>query len=546
MPAASRRLLFALAVPVVLVALVVLAWVLGTRGDEDRVQRRVVLAGRPVGGLTEAELAAVVEQLAAELPGQRVEVRAPGGGFTTDGGSLGLRVAQPATVRAALRVGRSGALPVRLWQWMGSFVGDRRAPLRISVDTSAVYATVAAKDPGPRQAPVEPSIQFKKGAFVAVPGEPGKGIDAADVIAGLSLAAAEGDRMVVQVDRGEVEPRFALAAAKRLAGEVQGKLTSPLPVAAGTAKASVPVPMQRSWVRSEAADDGLHPRVDTEAVLEDLAKLLPSAGQPPVETRFSVADGRVHITPGTSGTRCCSPAAAARVERAMFRRGTNTGPVELPLTEQPPKLTAQKASTLGISEPVATFTTKHKAGEPRVHNIHRIADLVRGSVIEPGQRFSINESVGKRTAEKGFVVAPVIENGKLSDDVGGGVSQFATTLFNAAFFAGLDFGEYQSHSLYISRYPYGREATMGHPHPDLVIKNTTPHGVLIWPTYDATSITVTLYSTRFVDAQQTGQSEAPRGACKRVTTERTRVYLDGRREVDKVFATYRPEEGVNC
>ena len=545
MPAALRRLAFVLAVPVMVVALVVLAWVLDTRGDEGRVQRRVALAGRPVGGLSEAELAAVVEQLAAELPGQRVEVRAPGGGFTTDGESLGVRVAKPATVRAALRVGRSGAPPVRLWQWMGSFVSDRTAPLRISVDTSAVYATVAAKDPGPRQAPVEPSIEFKKGAFVAVPGEPGKGIDAADVIAGLALAAAEGDRIVVQVDRGEVEPRFGLAAAKRLAGEVQGKVTSPLPVAAGAAKTSVPVPMQRSWVRSEAADDGLHPRVDAQAVLEDLAKLLPSAGQPPVETRFSVADGQVHITPGTAGTRCCSPAAAARVERAMFR-GRATGPVELPLTEQPPKLTAQKASTLGIREPVATFTTKHKAGEPRVHNIHRIADLVRGSVIEPGQRFSINESVGKRTAEKGFVVAPVIENGKLTDDVGGGVSQFATTLFNAAFFAGLDFGEYQSHSLYISRYPYGREATMGHPHPDLVIKNTTPHGVLIWPTYDATSITVTLYSTRFVDSQQTGQSEAPRGACKRVTTERTRVYLDGRREVDKVFATYRPEEGVNC
>ena len=145
------------------------------------------------------------------------------------------------------------------------------------------------------------------------------------------------------------------------------------------------------------------------------------------------------------------------------------------------------------------------------------------------------------------MVAPVIEDGKLTEDVGGGVSQFATTLFNAAFFAGLDFGEYQSHSLYISRYPYGREATMGYPHPDLVIKNTSPHGVLIWPSYNETSITVTLYSTRFVDSQQTGQSEAQRGNCKRVTTERTRTYLaDGRKEVDKVFATYRPKEGVNC
>jgi hypothetical protein len=88
---------------------------------------------------------------------------------------------------------------------------------------------------------------------------------------------------------------------------------------------------------------------------------------------------------------------------------------------------------------------------------------------------------------------------------------------------------------------------MGFPKPDLVIENKSPHGVLIWPTYNDTTLTVTLFSTKVADAQQTGQSEAPRGACKRVTTERTRTFLaDGRKEVDKVFATYRPDEGVNC
>ncbi|MBW3614793.1 MAG: VanW family protein [Actinobacteria bacterium] len=547
MPRAVRHLGVVLAVPLVLLALLALAWQLDTSRSEGRVQRRVTLAGRPVSGLTEQQLGRVVGRLAAEVPARQVEVRAPGGGFTTDGRTLGLRVAEPATVRAALRVGRSGSAPTRLWQWVNSFRGDRPAPLRVSLDASAVYATVAAKDPGPRRPPVEPSIAFKKGAFVAVAGEPGRGIDPADVIAALPSAANEGDRIVVKVERGEVAPRFPLAMAQRLAGEVQAKVTSPLPVQAGKAKATVPVSTQRAWVRSEAADDGLHPKVDAEAVLADLDKLLPGAGEPPVETRFTVTDGSVQIIAGAAGTKCCGETAVERVERVLFRAGTQTVPVELPLTVRPPKLTAEKAAALGIKEPVGTFMTKHKGGEPRVANIHRIADLVRGAVVEPGEAFSINQNVGKRTAEKGFVVAPVIEDGKLADDVGGGVSQFATTLFNAAFFAGLDFGEYQSHSLYISRYPYGREATMGYPHPDLVIKNTSPYGVLIWPSYNETSVTVTLYSTKFVDAQQTGQSEGRRGACKRVTTERTRTYLaDGRREVDRVFATYRPKEGVNC
>jgi vancomycin resistance protein YoaR len=175
-----------------------------------------------------------------------------------------------------------------------------------------------------------------------------------------------------------------------------------------------------------------------------------------------------------------------------------------------------------------------------------MADLVRGAIIEPGETFSINEHVGERTTEKGFVVAGAIANGEHSDEVGGGVSQFATTLFNAAFFAGLDFGEYQSHSVLFDRYPRGREATMGFPHPDLQIENTTDYGVMIWTSFTETSLTVTLYSTQNVFGQQTGSRDSAQGNCTRVTTTRTRTYADGHTEDDEVYAVYRPDFGINC
>jgi vancomycin resistance protein YoaR len=144
-------------------------------------------------------------------------------------------------------------------------------------------------------------------------------------------------------------------------------------------------------------------------------------------------------------------------------------------------------------------------------------------------------------------VDAVIQDGKFEESVGGGISQFATTLFNAAFFAGLEFPEYQSHSLYISRYPYGREATLSYPRPDLQIRNPSPYPILIWPTYTRSSITVGLYSTKWVNAEQTGQSEESRGPCKLVRTERTITYLaDNTTKVDRVNALYRPAEGVNC
>ena len=141
------------------------------------------------------------------------------------------------------------------------------------------------------------------------------------------------------------------------------------------------------------------------------------------------------------------------------------------------------------------FTTYHDPTGARITNIHRMADLVRGAVIAPGETFSINDHVGERTAEKGFVPAGAIRDGKHVEEVGGGVSQFATTMFNAAYFAGLQIDSSQAHSEYFDRYPRGREATMGFPAPDLRFTNDTPYGIMIWTSYTDSSLTITLYST---------------------------------------------------
>src|SRR5690606_17376740 len=211
-----------------------------------------------------------------------------------------------------------------------------------------------------------------------------------------------------------------------------------------------------------------------------------------------------------------------------------------------PTFTAAEAAKLGIVEEVGRPdefgpTTMHACCESRVQNIHRIADPIRGVVIKPGETVSVNDHVGRRTRAKGFTDGGAIVGGRFTTGVGGGISQFATTFFNAALFAGLDFGEYQSHSIYISRYPRGREATLSFPHPDLQIKNTTPYGVLIWPTYTDTSITVHLYSTKHFSSVTVGEpTPSAAGNCTRWTTPRHRVYLDGRTKDDTVFARYRP------
>jgi Ca2+-binding RTX toxin-like protein len=164
-------------------------------------------------------------------------------------------------------------------------------------------------------------------------------------------------------------------------------------------------------------------------------------------------------------------------------------------------LTEAEAMAFQGSYLLGQFTTYHNCCENRVVNIQTMADAVHGHVVMPGETFSVNATVGERTAAKGYLAAGAIIDGwvQCCDDpanVGGGTSQFGTTIYNAAFFAGLEDVEHQPHSLDFSRYPDGREATMGWPHPDVAFRNDTDKPVLITTHhsgYYGTSITVKIW-----------------------------------------------------
>ncbi|MBW3537111.1 MAG: VanW family protein [Actinobacteria bacterium] len=532
-----------------------LAFTLDQRAHADRVARNVVLHDDPIGGMERDEVSERVERLAQEAQDAALTVKTAGDGtdetytMTFDAEEIELMVDVRRTVDAVMRTGRQANLATRLFSWMLSPLRPRDAGVAVSADHDSIYELVAERDTG-REPPTEPTIRGDEHGVEVVPGEPGQGIDAADVISGLPAAARRGFPMVVEVERGEVRPRHSLSQARATAERAEALTSEPVRVKAAGETRTIPVEDIRSWLDTSKGSADLRPTFNDAKTIDTLQTAFEGLGREPVDATFAIGAGGVILRPGREGTKCCAGEAVDLLEAQVLDRAPATdlpddiGP--LPLVSVPPKRGLAEARALNIGEQVGGFTTQHKAGEPRVRNIHRIADLMRGVVIEPGETMSVNGVVGKRTAERGFVPAPVIEEGSFSEDVGGGISQFATTLFNAAFFAGLEFPEYQSHSIYISRYPYGREATLSFPKPDLKIRNQTEYGVLIWTSYTETSISVSLWSTKHIDAAQTDQTRSPRGPCTFVRTERTRTYPDGGKRVDHVNALYRPAEGVQC
>jgi vancomycin resistance protein YoaR len=125
--------------------------------------------------------------------------------------------------------------------------------------------------------------------------------------------------------------------------------------------------------------------------------------------------------------------------------------------------------------------------------VQLVAHLVDDKLIAPGATFSFNGTTGERSAEKGFLEAPVIVNGELQTGLGGGVCQVSTTVFNAAYEAGLPITARTNHALYISHYPLGRDATVNYPDVDLKFVNDTPHWLLLRTFVTSSSLVVNLY-----------------------------------------------------
>ena len=547
------RLVLGITIPLLVVAVLLTAWAIDTSSASGKVPRNVELAGRDISTFPEDDLAATVADVAEEYAATQVQIRTPERTYKIAASELGLRLDEKATVQAALTLDDDRSLLTRPLVWLSSFLDQRVVALEFTLDEDKLAAGLESL--GGNAKATEPSIVATAEGFGIVSGSAGRVISPEGVSDALVRRAQSGNLpIIVSADVVAEAPEVTDAEAKTLADQLTVATADGLVVTAGEAKATIPAPSVRPWVSSEVAEGAIVATLDAEAALDGLTTALPDPTEPK-NASFTVEGGAVRIIPGADGARCCAADTPARLLAAIIG---GTGAVDIALEVEKAEFSTDDAEKLGIKEPVGTttewngqpqvksFTTYFEGGVPRAQNIRLIAEQIRGTLVKPGDRFSINDVAGRRTAEKGYVEAGAIADGELVQDIGGGVSQFATTMFNAAFFAGLPINTYQVHSQYFSRYPFGREATMGFPNPDLAWTNDTPYGILVWSTSTDSSVTVTFYSTQHAFGQQTGQTEGRSGNCTTVSTERTITYPDGRTATDSFNARYRDEGQTTC
>ncbi|TDD79541.1 hypothetical protein E1293_22980 [Actinomadura darangshiensis] len=216
------------------------------------------------------------------------------------------------------------------------------------------------------------------------------------------------------------------------------------------------------------------------------------------------------------------------------------------------------------AKPMSNYTTEFTPGEPRVRNIELAARILDGHIVEPGTTFSFNDVIGPRTRSRGYVPAPAIMGARLVNDVGGGICQVSTTLYNAVFRAGLGIRKARAHTMWMPEYPEGREAAVSYPALDFTWKNDTESPVRIQVTYSGSSLTVNLWGDRKYEVRSRtskrygfrpyetgagrGRKCVPMAGRRGFKIDVWRTLLaDGRKVRREKFHTeYRPQPKVTC
>ena len=470
-------------------------------GSPDRLAKGVRIAGVDVGGLTPKDATRLLERREAALGAVPIVVHAGARTYRVRAADVGLDVNWRAAVDEAASRG-DGLGPIRGFRRLvvrafgadvtPSTTVDRRA-IDDALERMARAVDVPHRDAAIRLAGLRPVVVAAREGLV---------IDrkaAAGLIIGSFAALA---RAPVTLPLATERQRVTAAMLRRAASQTRLAVSATDHLRLGDTRYRLSR-RQVAELLKPPRNGARSLRIGGPGADAYFLRLEKLVATPAKDADFVVASGgQVLIKPSVDGRVLDVPVTADRVLGAALSPTRRTATIAV--AHRHPARTTEDAKAMGIGEIVSSYTTIYGGIANRIHNVQLVAGLIDDTLVAPGHTFSFNGTTGERNAAKGFLEAPVIVNGELQTGLGGGVCQVSTTVFNAAYEAGLKITARTNHALYISHYPQGRDATVDYPGVDLRFVNDTGHWLLLRTFVSASSLTVNLYGT---DPQRRVESE---------------------------------------
>jgi vancomycin resistance protein YoaR len=445
-----------------------------------------------LGGLDPFEVDEALSLLEQEIAVEPVFVSISGRDTTVLPQQLGFAIDRARMTETAMARGREGSLSEQFRWWLSHlFTTDELAVIAIIDDeaTEAVLKTWDIDVVG--EPPVPGGVAIEGTTPVPVYPETGLQVDRTTAAERLLAGILAGAAQPVELDTALSNSRVTRADVDAAVARAGLWLSSPVELVGRDVTIEFTVAELALALTSSVVDGVVVLGFDPEVVRRFLEGRRDQLEAPPVDARLEVDGYDVVIVPGRNGTLIDPVTTAeslAQAASSVRRQG------DLPFVEgAEPATTTADLEALGIRHLVSEFTTYHPCCQNRVTNIQLMADIIDGAIVMPGETFGVNEYVGERTTERGFLEDGTIIRGELVPTVGGGVSQFATTMYNAIFWGGYEDIAHRPHSFYFSRYPEGIEATISWQQPELEFRNDSDSAVWIRTASTDTSITIRFY-----------------------------------------------------
>ncbi|MBN1321536.1 MAG: VanW family protein [Thermoleophilia bacterium] len=498
-----RRALFVVGCLIVAFLLVVL---IDSAVYNNKVHAGVTIAGRSVSGLTRDEAAIRIRQAIRESWGTEVTLKNGSKTWTVTPGDVELEADVESAVSTALDITRKGNFLVDLGRRLKLLFIDEDVALQGAYDGNLMARVLYGVAQQVDLAPVEAGIAIDGDEVRFVEGRKGLLVDRATLREQLKAALLTFQPVEVAVPMKVKEPALVVEDHRQAVKDAESMVSAPVVLRSGNSKWELTPEQIAAYMGFVSEDRG---GVPTLAVFLSADKMSPFLREvatkvdvEPVDARFKTSGAKVWVELGKMGKALDFEATAQALTAAALT--TEDRAAKAVMVEVEPDLMAKEAEAMGVRTRLSTFTTKYEGTAERQTNVRITTEFTSYVILAPGEEYDFIKQIGPRTAERGYQLAPGIAYREMEDVLGGGICQVSTTLFNAAFFAGLKIVERKNHSIYIDHYPKGRDATATSNGPNMRFLNDTGHHILIRGASDGITTTFDIYGTN--DGRQVGYS----------------------------------------
>jgi vancomycin resistance protein YoaR len=464
----------------------------------NKVHAGVTISGQAVGGLTRDEATDAITRVVKDAQDNPITLVSGEKTWPVVPTLVGTKIAVTSAVSTAMGATRDGNFIANLFRRFKLYFSDKDIPLNGTVDSAKMdhlMAGVAEKVDLP---PVNAGLAFDGTEVKVVEGQKGRVVDQPTLREQLKTLLFALRATKLSVPMVVTNPTIQAEDSKEAVVQAKTMIASSITLEYGDSTWKLTPEQIAAYMDFSAEKSGgvsiLVPYLSAKKMSHFFDIVAEKVDKKPADASFKGDGEQAWVVPATAGRTVDSAKTAQALTAASLKTSERLAKVSVKTTQ--PDLTTDEADAMGITEKLSSFTTKWEGTPDRQTNVRITTEYTNNVILAPGEVYNFDKQIGPRTEARGYKMAPGIIAGALEDQLGGGICQVATTLFNAAFFAGLDIVERKNHSLFVSHYPLGRDATVSTGSPNLRFKNDSGHHVLIRGASDGIDTTFVIYGTK--------------------------------------------------